>query len=769
MSNIAQKKHAPPGSWPYNKGELDDTNQNQGQLDTEPRSPPAVPEYQGGGFNGGSSGDWSQSGEYTHQDPQAKARGKRRDLDGVEEEQQEPIKMKDVDPKPVDEKEQPRQVDGQQGDEKKTVKEDDFAPNVEQQSEQQAPEATEAGDDVEAPAGTVTDASLTEKAKQAFDQASENQPTNDARDSFLAAARNNLTVPKFNSPRPQEEEGQKASEAEASETYEDAPAEAQETSQTGKDEDIPATKAKAAVEPQEKLTEGEDKAAVEEKPAEGEDKAAVESQEKPTEGEEDSPAIEVRKDDQPKADDDIAETEQTTAEDKPTTEDAPADEDSQPVDFSILKDGTVNKGGNIVSRDGAVIGRVTSGELKHLIGKKVDENGAIWSSSGKVVGQAEPIPESERDDMLREAAPFESFPDAVVDKDGMVTAGVGGEVVGKVVQGEKAVLRGKAVDADGDILDKAGNVVGKAERWEPEPEAEPEQVDKSVLAGKRVNKAGNVVDGNGAIFGRVVEGDVKRMVGRMCDKQGNILSESGDVLGRAELVPEGEREGLKEGPFAELQGCTVAKDGTIVTPAGDIVGRLTSGDGKVLFGRAVDEDGDILDKNGNTVGKAERWEPEKVERKKNPMAGRRVNREGNVLDEDGNLIGKLTSGQLSICSGKDIDDDGDVVDYKGNTVGHCSLLEDIPEEPKEEESPEEKEKREQAEKDKKLAVQMSVCIEQCLDSIRPICKMITEVGYPKSLPPTSTLTNTNHRKSTRPSAPRKTSVTKRRSCRKLSR
>lgn len=101
-----------------------------------------------------------------------------------------------------------------------------------------------------------------------------------------------------------------------------------------------------------------------------------------------------------------------------------------------------------------------------------------------------------------------------------------------------------------------------------------------------------------------------------------------------------------------------------------------------------------------------------------------------MVDEDGNIIGKLTSGDLSVCSGKGIDDDGDVVDYKGNTIGHCSLLEDIPkeEEPVEEESPEEKEKREKLEQDKKLAIQMAVVIEQCLDSIRPICKMITEVS-----------------------------------------
>jgi hypothetical protein len=251
-------------------------------------------------------------------------------------------------------------------------------------------------------------------------------------------------------------------------------------------------------------------------------------------------------------------------------------------------------------------------------------------------------------------------------------------------------------------------------------------IDKSILAGKRVNKLGNVVDSNGTIFGRIIEGDPKRLAGRMCDKDGNVRSESGDIIGKAELVPEGEREGLKEGPFAELPGCTVTKDGKVVTPGGDVVGRLIKGDSKVLFGRVVDEDGDILDKNGNSLGKAERWEEPVVEKEKNSMCGRKVNREGNVVDADGNLIGKLTSGELSICACKEIDNDGDVVDSKGTTIGHVSLLSDIPPEPKAEETPEEKEKREQAEQDKKLAKQMAATLTQCLDRIKPICKMITQ-------------------------------------------
>ncbi|PWI64161.1 hypothetical protein PCL_12081 [Purpureocillium lilacinum] len=389
-----------------------------------------------------------------------------------------------------------------------------------------------------------------------------------------------------------------------------------------------------------------------------------------------------------------------------------------PIDFSVLKGTKVNKAGNLVDDKGDIVGRLSEGDAKKLQGKKADEDGNIWNDSGKIVGKAEPIPDSERESSNKSFAPFQNFPDAVVEADGRVTSE--GRQVGTVVEGDPKRLKGSKVDEDGDILDRRGNVVGKAEAWD-EPEEEPEQVvDRSLLAGKRVNKAGNVVDSNGTVFGRVIEGNVASLVGRMCDKEGNVMSESGDKIGKAELVPEGEREGSKEGPFAELKGCTVAKDGKVVTSSGEVVGRLTSGDPKTLHGRSVDEDGDVVDKNGNVVGKAERWEEPEVEKRRDPLAGRKVNREGNVLDDDGHIIGKLTSGDVSICSGKEVDDDGDVVNSKGNTVGHVTLLEDIPGE-----SEEDKQKREQAEKDQKLAGQLAGAIEQSLEKIRPILSLIT--------------------------------------------
>ncbi|KAK4191943.1 hypothetical protein QBC35DRAFT_485160 [Podospora australis] len=786
MSDIA-KKTLPPGSWPGgSKGATnqtaDSTASAKSRPDNEPRSAPSPPAdifSRGGdsekqdldvpdehGTTTTASDNFSDSGEYIHHD-QAKP-------DDNKEPEEDKEKGSDV---KYDKAEGEEQIQLQDNDKSEASEKSLKEVEPEPVSEKATPKASEAGEDVKEDAegkkGTDTPASgasskLTEEAKKAFDQASENQPTDEARESFLENAQGSeipdrtksATAP---SEKPQEEDSQgvgndiKQGEEQAVSEIQDKPSSAapEETkSKAGEQTEEAAEKATdqadaatvdapiPSVADDEKSEDKQSQIASEGPQQErsagkpdseqaDEQQATVQEGEKPSQEEinqedqlfhDQPPATDAQIEDQQSQQQDFGEN-QT----QPEGQEGDGSTVAEQVDFSILKNGKVNKGGNVVSPDSnRVVGRVVSGILQYLVGKKVDENGDIWSDNGKVIGKAEPISDSERDEMTREPAPFESFPDATVDGNGMVVSN--GEWVGKVSEGDPALLRGKQVDPDGDILDKGGNVIGKAVRWEPEPEEEPEpeaEVDKSILAGKRVNKAGNVVDSAGVIYGRVVEGDPKKMVGRMCDKKGNILSESGDVLGKADLVSEGEREGSKEGPFTELEGCTVAKDGTVVTPSGDIVGRLTKGEGKVLFGRAVDEDGDVLDKNGNVIGKAERWEPEAVEKSKNPMSGRKVNREGNVVDTDGNIVGKLTSGDLQKCAGKEIDDDGDVVDGKGTVIGHCSLLDDIPQEV-EEESPEDKEKRETAERDKKLAVQMSVCIEQCLDKIRPITKMMVE-------------------------------------------
>ncbi|PYI11090.1 LEA domain protein [Aspergillus sclerotiicarbonarius CBS 121057] len=403
-------------------------------------------------------------------------------------------------------------------------------------------------------------------------------------------------------------------------------------------------------------------------------------------------------------------------------------------DLSSLEGLTPNKLGYVIGPKGVPIGRVVEGKVKELAGKEIHD-GQVWDGP-KPIGRVELIPQGEREKSAE--GPFAGLDNLVVNKEGLVEDD-DGNIVGKVIEGDIKTLRGRAVDEDGEIIDKYGNVKGRAEPYEEEV-PEEEAPDLSILEGKTVNKAGNVVDAQGNVFGRITSGD-KRLAGRKVDGKGQIWGDDGKVIGTAELIPGAEQQ-KPEGAFYGFENALVGKDGVVTDASGQIIGRVIEGDAQRLQGRLVDEDGDILDKNGNTIGRAERWQPEEKERSVNPMSGRKVNREGEVRDADGNLIGKLTSGNLPSLIGKEIDDNGYVVDNDGNKIGECTLIENIPEpepeepepepeaEPEPEEpglSPEELEAQKKLEDDRQLAKKMSAIIGQTLDRLRPICKMISEL------------------------------------------
>ncbi|KAG9188774.1 hypothetical protein G6011_07479 [Alternaria panax] len=392
------------------------------------------------------------------------------------------------------------------------------------------------------------------------------------------------------------------------------------------------------------------------------------------------------------------------------------EEDEEPADLSILDGLTLNKQGYLTNSEGIPVGKLVEGNAAELAGRKSDGDGLIHGDTGKVVGRCDIIPPNERPE--RKEGPFAGFEGLRVVKDGFVEDNDGNRV-GQLTEGDAKRLVGHTVDEDGDIIDKYGNVKGHAEPWSEEEE---EQVDLSALAGCTVNKAGNIVDSSGQVLGRVVEGDPATLAGKKVDGQGQIWDNEGNVIGRGELV-HGQNSG-PEGPFAGFDEATVVKDGTVQTPAGDIIGRVIEGDVKKLVGHKVDEDGDINDKNGNVIGKAERWEPEEKERRINPMAGMRVNKEGEVRDENGDVIGRLTAGDLGHCSGLEIDDNGYVIDNDGNKVGEVTLLENIQEEEEipEDETDEERQRRE----DSELAKKMSAICEDTLQRVQPVMKQITE-------------------------------------------
>jgi hypothetical protein len=393
------------------------------------------------------------------------------------------------------------------------------------------------------------------------------------------------------------------------------------------------------------------------------------------------------------------------------------------VDLSELKGLTVNKAGNVIGPQGVPIGRLVEGNPKELAGRKVDGEGQIWNDAGEVVGRCELIPPDQREE--KPEGIFGGLEGLVVVKDGLVEDHEG-NVVGRVVEGDPKKLIGRAVDEDGEIVDKYGNVKGRVEPYEI-PEEEAVEKDLSSLDGKTINKLGNVVDAQGNIFGHVVDGELKRLVGCSVDGKGQIWSSNGKVIGHADII-EGGDSGKAEGPFSNFESTIVAKEGedyVVKDASGQIVGRIVEGDPKKLVGRKVDDDGDIVDKNGNVIGKAERWEPEEKKREINPMAGCRVNKQGEVRDKNGDVIGMLTEGNLLECVGKEVNDNGYVIDQDGNRIGACTLLENIPEQEEEEVglTPEELKKAEENE----IAKKISGILQDTISKMEPICKAITEV------------------------------------------
>ena len=404
----------------------------------------------------------------------------------------------------------------------------------------------------------------------------------------------------------------------------------------------------------------------------------------------------------------------------------PEEEEEVKADLSILKGLTVNKQGNVIGPEGVPIARLVEGNAKELAGKKCDEEGQLWNDSGKVIGRCELIPDNERE--AKPEGPFAGLEGCVVVKDGFVEDEDNNRV-GVVVEGDAKRLVGRAVDEDGDIIDRFGNVKGHAEPYE---EAEEEVADLSSLEGKVVNKAGNVVDEHGTIFGRIAEGNPEELAGKKVDGQGQIWNDNGKVIGQAELLPGGGTQ-APEGAFAGFENLVVADEGMVTDGAGQIVGKLdeeSMPNAEKLLGRKVDEDGEILDKAGNSIGNAIRWKPEEKERRINPMSGHVVNSKGEVRDENGELLGMVTDGHLPTLVGCEVDDNGYVVDNDGNKIGECTLMENLPEDEDYGPTEEELQKAEDAE----IAKKMNNIVRQTIEKMEPVCKNITDVSFPASCP-----------------------------------
>lgn len=339
-------------------------------------------------------------------------------------------------------------------------------------------------------------------------------------------------------------------------------------------------------------------------------------------------------------------------------------------DISTLEGLTCNKLGSIVTEDGTPVGELVEGDPKKLSkgGFQLDSQGQFWDNQGNVIGKAQPIELEEEKPGL-----FAELGDIFVAEEGWIQD-ENGRKVGKLVEGDPKRLVGYAVDDDGDILDKRGNTLGRAEPWE-EPEVEPEEVDFSSVEGLKPNKHGNVMGPDQVPIARVVEGDLKEVAGRGINKNGQILNDDGEVIGQVQLIPQGERESM--GPFSGLGELSVKESGYIEDADGEVVGKVVEGDPKSLRGHTVDISGEILDQYGNVNGRAERYEvPEEEEEEEDLSAleGGTVNKLGNVVDEHGTILGRIVAGNPKKMAGKKVDGNGQVWSDNGKVIGQAELI-----------------------------------------------------------------------------------------------
>ncbi|KAJ6114892.1 hypothetical protein N7486_000670 [Penicillium sp. IBT 16267x] len=341
--------------------------------------------------------------------------------------------------------------------------------------------------------------------------------------------------------------------------------------------------------------------------------------------------------------------------------------------LSTLEGLKCNKLGKIINEDGIPVGELVEGDPKKLSrdGVELDDNGQFWDNRGHIIGKVQTIPIEDE----QERGPFADVDEPVVAEEGWVHD-ANGNTVGQIVEGEIRKLLGRAVDDDGDILDKHGNLLGRAEPWE-EPEPEPEkQVDLTELEGLTPNKIGNVMGPDGLPIARVSEGDPKQLAGKKIDAEGQIWGDRGEVIGRVSLIPEEERETITlfGGGMGDL---VVRKTGFVEDETGDIVGKIIEGDPEKLQGLLVDDDGDVLDKRGNVKGRAEPYTPPEEEEEVEDLSvleGMKVNKLGNVVDQNGSVWGRLVSGNPKKLAGKQVDAEGQIWSDDGKVIGSVELI-----------------------------------------------------------------------------------------------
>jgi hypothetical protein len=272
-----------------------------------------------------------------------------------------------------------------------------------------------------------------------------------------------------------------------------------------------------------------------------------------------------------------------------------------------------------------------------------------------------------------------------------------GNVVGKVVAGNRKKAVGRRVKENGSIIDSKGNFIASVAPVKPEE-----------ISGE-ADQAKNKKEEEGEQQEEAQDGQA--------EKQGDEQPAKEEEKATEEEPPKEEEKATEEEPPKEDEKATEEEP-----PKEDE--KATEEEPPKEDEKATEEEPPKEDEKATEEeppkGDEKAPEPE-LEKSTAPVSddAPTVDETGKIIDQSGNVVGKLKKGKAHELAGMSIDEEGNVVDEDGNILGKAELT---PPEKTEEEKKAEAEEQET----RKIADQMSTFIEQALHRIKPILKMITE-------------------------------------------
>ncbi|KAI8637190.1 hypothetical protein BD408DRAFT_486385 [Parasitella parasitica] len=287
----------------------------------------------------------------------------------------------------------------------------------------------------------------------------------------------------------------------------------------------------------------------------------------------------------------------------------------------------VRKSGKVLDMDDNLVGYVDKRVAAKLAGMKVDEDGNVVNSDGHIVGKADMIkPEAEEEEPKEEEKkPFNPNENVNEDSPEVKKSGkildMDDEVVGHIDKKLAAKFIGFKVDPQGNVIDNDGHIVATAEMIQVEEEQKPFNPNEAVDENSpEVKRSGKVVDMDDNIVGSVDKHLAPKLAGFKVDDNGNVIDNEGHIVARAEMIPH-EEELDPNKPFnpntmVDEHSPRVRKSGKVVDEDDNIVGEVDKSSAHKLAGFPVDDDGNIIDNEGHTVGKAKMYDKKTEEQLK---------------------------------------------------------------------------------------------------------------------------------------------------------